>query len=79
MKQAGIASGSGVAHGVWEAVVFDVDVVAFVDDAVDALAVGGPEVVVVGLFGVEADRVEKFKGEGAEEDVDVGEVFGAIV
>ena len=52
--------------------------VAFVDDAVDALAVGGPEVVVVGLFGVEADRIEKFKGERAEEDVDVGEVFGAI-
>ena len=53
--------------------------VAFVDDAVDALAVGGPEVVVVGLFGVEADRVEKLEGEGAEEDVDVGEVFGSIV
>ena len=65
--------------GVWEAVVFDVDVVALVDDAVDALAVGGPKVIIVGLFGVEADRVEKLEGERAKEDVDVGEVFGAIV
>jgi hypothetical protein len=74
-----VSPGPGIKQRIVEAVVFDIDAIAVIDQAMYTLTVGPPQVVVVHLFRIKSDAIKKLEGQWTKEDMDVSVVFGIFV